>query len=927
MLPSSSTDDFSELSKLLSAACQEQQTQPESMTHFPLGGFKVTGSDELPSSSMGASSRGISDAWSGARQASSSGSTLSASAAPFQVRAHTTLPSSDSGLFSLPLQSAFMTGTWPPISASAALHAPQSHQAAQIPLVAPIPEEWVKQHSAANHIVTVQNLDPRTTKKLLFDVFFPMGACDAAVLGSTVGVNAAQRRGVGIVMFSSADMAKIAAEKLNDFVPHGQSFPLIVAYVPKSGPASTSDETMLALQATVDRTKSPPPLEKPAPSSLNAAAPLAATAPTIAAAVERYGGIVDYLVNVERSAITNMAQLELLLLCIERPIVSQDELAAVFLCMLLSPQSSRTLVEDAVAAVRDRIVAMGFHSPIFTPPLVGALQRIVEQMEISTSARPSTSPMIARHNTLTQAAEMFTFFKRSLCQVMLHLLLNKDAEKGCRTVAAITIGYLFELQFLAGDPYSMARKLMEANDSAMAAARQYLMRADPHTQQDEAAHAPSINLVEALLAMTSSWQQRHPQSKCDPNEAEFQRHVRRFYGGDDAQAECGNSDSNKGSPESQADSNNDGPSKRRTPPPTPSSRPTPSSTIVSRVSPVKPSTPSRQPPPSPTSDSGITPLDSSLDSNVSVNTFSTTMPGLWQPAQRIAPPSSRQPTLSLTNVAAHPFGLQHVAAASSHLVTYETTLQKDLLACTVYLTKLPAGLTDAKVRRLISYFGEVNKVRMYKEKTPPSIRSGGTAQHVAHNNQNRGCFGFVEYAQPSSAKAMIDYFRNASMTLANPFHFLIGGDHISAFSAEDIKLLALTRASYAKSAIHDQHPKDAVFEPTAAHSAEGAPNVKVQPCMFGFTDATQLTFGNTQAVSSAGLSNSFAVFGSDAVPQRYATNAVMIREKGSQHHQQSTAAPCHAVKHFDAYRGSADSTSPTVDSVFRLGLFDNSGTW
>jgi len=167
---------------------------------------------------------------------------------------------------------------------------------------------------------------------------------------------------------------------------------------------------------------------------------------------------------------------------------------------------------------------------------------------------------------------------------------------------------------------------------------------------------------------------------------------------------------------------------------------------------------------------------------------------------------------------------------------------KDLLACTVYLTKLPGGLTDAKLRRLISYFGEFHKVRMYKEKTPPAIRGGSAASANAFgSNASRGSFGFVEFAAASSAKSMIDYFRNAPMTCAHPFHFLVDGETSSRFTEEELRQLASTRASYAKSAIHDHHPRDATADPISPTTTETpqaqARQLRMQPCSFGLASS------------------------------------------------------------------------------------------
>jgi RNA recognition motif-containing protein len=310
----------------------------------------------------------------------------------------------------------------------------------------------------------------------------------------------------------------------------------------------------------------------------------------------------------------------------------------------------------------------------------------------------------------------------------------------------------------------------------------------------------------------------------------------------------------------------------------------------------------------------------SLDSNASGGgnphgCFSANTPGLWQQSQRLGGASMPQRLP------------QSAPQTQSTPLTFETTLQKDLLACTVYLTKLPGGLTDAKIRRLISHFGEFNKVRMYKEKTPPALR-GGPGQPPP-SQHNRGCFGFVEYAQPSSAKAVIDYFRNASMTSNTPFHFLIGGDLTTAFTLDEITPLTFTRASYAKSAIHDQHPKDAIFEPISAGAAAGGaqPNVKVQGCMFGLvSDVLQHTPPSSSSSTSNVVFHDLAHFPQQQTEQSSQNSVTGTPHRGRQQHVDAFYGAPEAPSNQSATNTSTTSTSADPLGAFKLGLFGTHDT-
>ncbi|CUE87394.1 Hypothetical protein, putative [Bodo saltans] len=885
--------------------------------------------------------------------------------------------------------------------------------------------EWIQQFAHQHpHLIAVLNLEPRTSHKQLWDIFYPMGATDAAVMGSgNIGgapgsLPAGAKRGVGVVMFSSADMAKIAAEKMNDFVPHGQSFPLVASYVPPPSSARsfggsnnvgnlvTQQHTTTTAQQSSGRDRfgrpiggGAPPSSQPSSvaNSVNTSSITAesngsshggggggqassSSSSSAASAIPQqyHDGIPD--VTPEMS---NASLLSVFVSVISRRGLGSDDIATILLRILCRQQSTKTLVDETVTAIRHHLQNMGSHSTVLIAPLARALQYLSVIMEAehdavhhftATLPPPSASLVIASANRSSPATQqLFASFKIFLSQTMLQLFFDSTAEKTCRVAAGVLIGYLFDLGFIGGAPFEMASKLLTTNHAAFFAAQEYANAGSDPTDPKATQHEATSHLIDALSAMTSSWASRNPSRAPDSSEELFQAFLGGFTFSRDHHDVTGSTDVSRSSLANRVTTPRGGhgeglQQQRRTPPPTPSSSHA-SGAVGYSPSKVHPSL-LRPGTTSPSSE--VAAGDLSTDSVGSgTGGYSVNTPGIWQPPQRLVTPAQQQ------------------QQASSTSFTFETTLQKDLLACTVYLTKLPGGLTDAKIRRLVAHFGEFNKVRMYKEKTPPALRggAGGTGGGSSQQNrgclkkkpprcafrefnkvrmykektppalrggagstgggssqQNRGCFGFVEYAQPSSAKAVIDYFRNASMTSNNAFHFLIGGELSTAFTIDEIGPLSLTRASYAKSAIHDQHPKDAIFEPIVSGSGEspagatmsnGQPNVKVQSCMFGL-------MGGESAGSSAAAVLQQQHHQHGGPPSSSASTP--FGQHYSQRPQSLQSTPQRTFRPLDSYvdpavvpgqtlhNSSMNTTTSSVNSndqpgAFKLGLFDTDSTW
>ncbi|KAG5511474.1 hypothetical protein JKF63_07438 [Porcisia hertigi] len=133
--------------------------------------------------------------------------------------------------------------------------------------------------------------------------------------------------------------------------------------------------------------------------------------------------------------------------------------------------------------------------------------------------------------------------------------------------------------------------------------------------------------------------------------------------------------------------------------------------------------------------------------------------------------------------------------------------ESKMLEGTVYITKLPSCLSAGKARRLLQHFGDFRKVRLCHD--DKETTRGGSAEALAVHNLrfSQLCFGFVEFAESSGARAMIDFFRN-EVHKPSAFDFLRVHDTLS-FDDTELNQLRYTRANQARNPIYDQHPLDA----------------------------------------------------------------------------------------------------------------------
>lgn len=87
------------------------------------------------------------------------------------------------------------------------------------------------------HMIVVFNLDPKTSKKELGDIFYPTGAADSIIFDSK-GPSTLRRK-YGVVFFPHKDFALRAVEKINNFAPQRQTQLLVVRYCGPDPPVAS----------------------------------------------------------------------------------------------------------------------------------------------------------------------------------------------------------------------------------------------------------------------------------------------------------------------------------------------------------------------------------------------------------------------------------------------------------------------------------------------------------------------------------------------------------------------------------------------------------------------------------------------------------------------------------------------------------------
>lgn len=773
------------------------------------------------------------------------------------------------------------------------------------------------------YLVGVHNLAYGTTTKSLFKMFYPMGALDSELLPRPVSVEG-KLRCSGVAVFGSRGMAVEAAEKMNDFVPHGQRRPIVARFLERGSTGSGSPAVTSAADASLPAT-------------------IAATSATAAAAGS--GGVAS--ASTPRGARASPASLAgqssapstaaALLDAIERQLrgksVSDAQLAADMAALVLCADSGEAEAKQLAALLRDVLLSMRGHSTILASPLSGAFRTLHNTLGIRVRTAPPTPADAA------PSAVKGVQFLQQVGRTLMMLVADTEAAHQTRLVAAVQCAYLYQYTYLPKTPLCFAMTLFSNCARELREAKEFLCRAPdvPSSVAEEQQHRPWITLMDTLQEMVSVWRTLDPLTYAqDPARVEYERFIIEFRGLDvsssatagsvsplvphvsipaadgkshqqqrsggactpreeglDAPADAVAAAAGSRAPGGTSSANA---SAKKSLLVTPSARPTPRRVVSKSYSTTttatntggdwkaKQATPimgqhlggnlhgigaggggggsgSLVPPQvmlaSPASDftqgaselssesaSAGTALNSALRSlgltpqhppPMRVSGFARfpvaaapTAPATPPPAATIGSQPVLPPPLAASLAAALlPAAITPTASAASGGLAVSSTSAATLTVltsgvgggagaersdatmteCTVYITKLPSSLTAGQVRLLLLRFGDFRKVRLYND-DKETTRVGSAEALAAHQLKfHQLCFGFVEFAEAGSARAMVEFFRNEVHTPA-AFNFL---QTLEAHDVDDAEVQQLrnTRTSQARSPIHDQHPLDA----------------------------------------------------------------------------------------------------------------------
>ncbi|KAK7197859.1 hypothetical protein NESM_000739500 [Novymonas esmeraldas] len=686
------------------------------------------------------------------------------------------------------------------------------------------------------HLVGVHNLACSTTSKSLYKMFYPMGAIGAEVLPHPVSVEGKLQRS-GVAFFDSVGMAMEAASKIDAFVPHGQRRPVVARYLTRSA--------------------SPAPVSPPATQD----AAVAATASTPRGRTSS-----------PFSATGAAALLDAIEMQLRAKVLYSDQLAADMAELVLCTESGEPEADKLAALLRNVLFSMDNHSTVFSS-LSGAFCKLHTLLGI----RMRTAPATVADASLS--VRKGTVFLQRIGHMLMRLVAEKEAAHQTRIVAAIQCAYLYQYTYLPQTPVRFAAMLFSSCERELREALGFLHHGPevPSSLAEERQHRPWITLMDALQEMVSVWQSLDPTSYAqDEAREEYERFVRDFRGvhvthrsspatssASAAATAVREQQSGACTPRNDAlemtaaaaasaaaAANSATASAKRSLLVTPSARPTPRRVVAksySTVSDLKATqgTPvggscGAVPPQvmlaspgseytqgaselSANSASVGTAIGSALRS-VGRNAPHPTTRLSWgsrSPAstafpQPVAPPAPMVSAAAMLP-AAPTLSASSSATATSAAAGAEQRSDEVMTACTVYITKLPSCLSAGQVRRLLLHFGEFRKVRLcYDDKE--TTRVGSAEALAAHNLKfDQLCFGFVEFSESSSAKAMVEFFRNEVHT-PKAFDFLRGGVGELQFGVAELDQLRNTRTSQARNPIHDQQPLDAA---------------RAQPCLFG----------------------------------------------------------------------------------------------
>lgn len=552
------------------------------------------------------------------------------------------------------------------------------------------------------NIVLVQNMEPRTTQDQFFQIFFPMGAKEVKILSQGAGT-----RKSGVVYFDSRNLAETAAQKMNNFVPHGQTQPLTATFINDSEASRAMLQSILTAtpqrsamtRPTFEREQQPQPFtasSRPVSVSVHSAPP---------ASQFSYDSTARDVLTVFLSGrftapgSTPMATLP------------QDHVEPTSRRVIKtgSPQPSTTTTVHAESrpsgattvvgggggfsqgSVRNGAnwlrVALGSDtkSPITPSFLLDCYATYPDTAEMTIELLRFISRYQTRGSVLFLAllgllrepsnAVIRGRVQEALSRTLL-LQLLEGSDKSVRIAAAIGFAGLFDQGFLQDSPFVVAKKLMSQHVQSANSANRLKKATSLDEQRD---------LVECLMTMTRTWTYRHPDRVISEAEVEFLTMVQGFYDWINSSGVSQMSDVGGMTPDSA------------------SLRP-----LSNQTTPEKP-----------------------RDLRLSLNGS----------AERVADPfGTSSPNLSAISVHDSSAG-----AASQTWSMHNQSLESnddalaasEAQACTVYITRIPSTTPEARLRAMFLEFGQINKVRLYEDLT------------------SKAAYGFIEFTTPEAATQMI----------------------------------------------------------------------------------------------------------------------------------------------------------------------------
>ncbi|PWU88196.1 hypothetical protein C4B63_78g28 [Trypanosoma cruzi] len=716
------------------------------------------------------------------------------------------------------------------------------------------------------YLVAVHNLSPNTDKKALFSLFSPHGALDAEVYPGIVEFAGELRRS-GVAFFDNEFMARKAAEKLNSFVPFKQPNPLVARYLKK-----VWNSRMMT------------------PLGCASSSPGMAESAAVAASGTKLN---DMVVSVKTM--------------LYAPVLDGERLMEKMLLVITHPDTTREVVEQLASVIVEALTAMSHHAGALSTPLVNALMSLHEKLNI-----PQNVVKDSNMNEAVKNSELkkYMAYMQLIAHTVINLFMDKTKPHESRKVAAVLSAYLFQFSYLVKTPYELSVLLMKKHEAALNRAREYMMKRHTNIKPvaflgdgEEEEHRPWLTLMECLEQLTSLWRQNNKsRAKKDPFRKEYEQRVNEFSQGEISLTGGGSSLNT-------------------------STRPTPRR-VVAKVTPgtgsgggggsssspglTHGSSNSSRIDPRTLGENNIMSHEISRESNASpvvvLPVFCANDPNpsgamrtdenvsmiasklsqyQLQPQQTLPPQISRRDMpvrsglsegLCMSEATKPTLGGSRISGGPVQSVYTHA----ELMERTVYITKLPSFLRRAQFRRILLHFGEFNKVRLCRDDNQIQAKneafiSASTSAVSAASSSIQGAepsvilyFSFVEFAEQSSAKAMIEYFRNI-VTNQQPFSFLLDNSVVwpesSYFTPQNIQALLSVRTSPARNPIHDQLPMDAVLVPTANTPRHVLRN---RPCVFGIDGGEKTLDATADANSSlsfyAGVfANPSAVCGSSGV--------------------------------------------------------------